>query len=124
MQRIKADLTVIGIVLAAAAICYIVFYFHSGTEPGIVEIMQNGQLLETCPLSDSKTIPILYEAGGYNLILINEGTVKVTDADCPDKLCVRQKNISRNGESIICLPHRLVIQIKSEEEGELDAVSY
>lgn len=124
MQKIKADLVVIGVVLAAACLCYIVFYFSGGSKPGVIEIMQDGQLLETGSLTENKTIPVLDEAGGYNLILINEGSVKVTDADCPDKLCVRQKSISRNGESIICLPHRLVVQIKSGEEGELDAVAY
>ena len=32
--------------------------------------------------------------------------------------------ISKNGESIICLPHKLVIQIVAKEESELDAITY
>ena len=60
----------------------------------------------------------------YNLLMISDGTAFVSDADCPDKLCVKQRAISRNGESIICLPHKLVIRIVAKEESRLDAVTY
>ncbi|MDE7048341.1 MAG: NusG domain II-containing protein, partial [Lachnospiraceae bacterium] len=38
--------------------------------------------------------------------------------------CMRQRQISRNGENIICLPHKLVIQTESDKEGAPDAVTY
>ena len=54
--------------------------------------------------------------------MISNKMASVSDADCPDRLCVRQKAISRKGESIICLPHKLVILIESMEEGDVDAI--
>ena len=61
--------------------------------------------------------------GGSNLLVIEKGTAKVTEADCPDKLCVNQRAIRFQGESIICLPHRLEIRIEGGEESGVDAVA-
>jgi hypothetical protein len=47
----------------------------------------------------------------------------MTEADCPDKLCVQEKAVSKNGETIVCLPHRVVVEITSEEENEIDGVT-
>ncbi|MBQ7678494.1 MAG: NusG domain II-containing protein, partial [Butyrivibrio sp.] len=44
---------------------------------------------------------------GRNYVVIRDGVCSVTEADCPDGLCVRQGTISRAGEQIICLPHHL-----------------
>ena len=42
------------------------------------------------------------------------------EADCPDRLCVKQKAICKNGETIVCLPHKVVVEIRSQEENLLD----
>lgn len=62
---------------------------------------------------------------GYNLIEIGDGKVRVIEADCPDKLDVKQGYISKPGEVIVCLPNRLVIEIKGEKKDkEIDSISY
>ena len=58
-----------------------------------------------------KTIPIETELG-YNLIEIGDGEVRVIEADCPDELDVKQGTISMPGEIIVCLPNKLIIEIK------------
>jgi hypothetical protein len=45
------------------------------------------------------------------------------DADCPDKLCEKQGKISKNGQSIICLPNKIVIKINSDTDTDVDARS-
>ena len=47
----------------------------------------------------------------------------MVEADCPDKLCVHQKAISKNNETIICLPNKVVVQVTSGEESEFDSVA-
>lgn len=59
--------------------------------------------------------PELSEGTSYNLISVMGGMVVVEDADCKDQICVRHKPISSRGESIICLPHRLVVEIVGGE---------
>lgn len=71
-----------------------------------------------------KTIPINSEFG-YNLIEIGDEKVRVIEADCPDKLDVKQGYISLPGEMIVCLPNRLVIEIIGiEEEKDVDYISH
>lgn len=70
-----------------------------------------------------KTIPIKTEYG-YNLIEIGDEKVRVIEADCPDKLDVKQGYISKAGEVIVCLPNRLVIEIKGANEKDVDYISH
>ena len=59
--------------------------------------------------------PELVEGTSYNLISVTDGMILVEEADCKDQICVRHKAISSRGESIICLPHRLVVEIVGGE---------
>lgn len=71
-----------------------------------------------------KTIPIESEYG-FNLIEIGDERVRVIEADCPDKIDIKQGYISRIGETIICLPNRMIIEIKGTEKGEnIDIMNY
>lgn len=79
-----------------------------------------GEITETYDLSEDQTVKI---NEGTNVMKIEDKTVNMIDANCPDKLCVHQKPISKNNESIICLPNNVVVQIVSQDESELDAVT-
>ena len=127
MGKLKKDTILLGGILLTAFLFWLLPLLLNRINskfPAIVSVYQDGQLLASYPLTDDLTEAIPWGENGYNLLLIENGTASVTDATCPDQLCVRQRAISQNGESIICLPHRLVLQIEGEEEGELDAVTY
>lgn len=91
--------------------------------PQIVEIIQDGTVTQSYSLTENRNIRITDAHGNYNIICITHGTVQITEADCNNQDCVRQGKISRSGQSIICLPHRLVIRIKGATQ-EYDAVSW
>ena len=55
-------------------------------------------------------------------IQIKDGEASMIEADCPDQICVHEKAISADGESIICLPNKIVVEVESDKESELDAV--
>ena len=61
-------------------------------------------------------------AKGTNTLVIENGIAYVTDADCPDQVCIRMGKISKTGENIVCLPHKLVIQVEGDvgQESEYD----
>ena len=61
---------------------------------------------------------------GKNVVEIDNEQVKIIDADCHDKICVKAHAISKPGESLICLPHKLVIRIIGEGKQETDEVSF
>ena len=57
----------------------------------------------------------------YNVLNISGGTVAVVEANCGDHTCIRTGGISREGETIVCLPHRLVIHVEGGETALFDA---
>lgn len=70
------------------------------------------------------TIPVQTEYG-YNLIEIGDEKVRVIEADCPDKIDVKQGYISRIGETIVCLPNKMVVEIKGlDKDTEIDIMNY
>lgn len=66
--------------------------------------------------------PVLPEEGNYNLLSVEDGKVCMAASDCRDQICVRHRPVSGSGESIICLPHRLVVEITGDTEVILDGV--
>lgn len=91
-----------------------------------VEVYSEGKLYKKLPLNkDSVDTSITIDNElGENIIEINNEQVKITDADCHDKICVKAHAISKPGESVICLPHKLVVRIIGEGKQETDEVSF
>ncbi len=57
---------------------------------------------------------------GSNTVEVRDGAVSMKLADCPDKVCVQMGAKNRNGETITCLPHKLVIEVHGGQEQEVD----
>ena len=76
-----------------------------------VEISVDGETTMLLPL-DQDTEQLIRTKEGTNLVRIRDGRVTCQEADCPDKLCVNHSAISNLGETIICLPHKVVIEIR------------
>lgn len=75
----------------------------------------NGKTEKKLDLSKNIDYTIQNDNGDYNTISIKDGIVKMKDTNCPDKLCIHQGKISKNGETIVCLPHGLIVEIKSKK---------
>lgn len=83
------------------------------------EVYVDGKLVQRQSLSEPGTYKI-ETASGTNTLVIENGQAYVSEADCPDRLCAKMGRISKNGENIVCIPHKLVIQISGGEEKEYD----
>ena len=89
----------------------------------IVLYLHIRSLLDKIPLSENTKQTIRCTDGGSNQFLIQDGAVTMTDADCGDKTCVKTGSIKETGQSIVCLPHRLVITITdSSSDSAPDAI--
>jgi hypothetical protein len=53
---------------------------------------------------------------GYNLIVLKDNSIAIIDADCPDKVCMKPGFISKPGESLVCLPHKLMVEVKGNTD--------
>ena len=63
------------------------------------------------------------EIGGTNRLVIEDGTARMEWADCPDQICVNHRPVSSGGESIICLPNKVVVSVVSSKESSLDGIA-
>ncbi|MHA5179805.1 NusG domain II-containing protein [Oenococcus oeni] len=51
----------------------------------------------------------------YNVVVATGKKVKIVEANCPDQICVQHAAIGKAGQSIVCLPHKLIVKIKSSD---------
>lgn len=114
----KNDWIMIAVVITTALV-FLGFHFLGNKKgDGIVEVQVDGEIYGQYSLDEEQHIYI----NETNQVEIASGAVRVVWADCPDQICVNHKSISRNGESIICLPNQVVVTIVAGEESEVDAV--
>ena len=116
----KADiiLAVVLIVLGLA----VSYAFSAGDSAGeTVHILVDGDEYGYYSLLEDRTITIA-ENDHINKITIKNGTVSMTFSDCTNQDCVLHSPIHRTGETIVCLPHKLVVEITGDDY-EFDAIS-
>ena len=119
----KADLILIGALLLV--IGALLFVLRGGEDPGeTVRVEIGGETVDAFPLAEDTERRYETGSGGVNVVKVENGAVSVLEANCPGQACVRHRAISRAGESIICLPHRLVVSVSGEPaENGVDAVA-
>ncbi|MCD8010985.1 MAG: NusG domain II-containing protein [Lachnospiraceae bacterium] len=118
----KADLILIGVILAAALLVLGLLTLTRQTGSFVV-VRVDGTEVARYSLTEDRTETIEGVNGGTNVLVIENSTATMTDADCPDQLCVHQGSIRYDGETIVCLPHRVVVEIEGGEEAEVDGVA-
>lgn len=103
--RLRDGLLLFGIVVLALLLFLISGLFSVDGETVVISVdgVQNAEY----PLSENRRI----ELSG-NMILIENQMVIMEKASCPDKICVDHMAISKSGQSIVCLPNRVVVEIK------------
>ena len=107
------------IIVCAAVFLIINFVVKKDGITAAVKV--DGNIVYMLPLDKNASVTVEGYQGGSNTVVIENGTVYMKDADCPDKLCEKTGKISKNGETIVCLPHRVVVEIQGGE-GNVDSL--
>jgi hypothetical protein len=120
----KLDLLLIGLVLFFSAFSILYVSANRIKEPSQPKVailyQENAELMEL-DLQKDDVKPIL---DGKMQIEIKDGKIKVMDSDCPQSICVKMGWIEHSGQTIVCIPNHILIEIKSTGSQLLDAVSY
>lgn len=115
MQKRKKDLLLIALILVVAAVGFLINKQMHKVPATIVEVSVDGTTVATFDLlKDTDTIIEGYN-GGTNHLIIKDGVLWISEASCPDKVCIHQGRVSLNGDIIVCLPNRMIAKIVSTE---------
>lgn len=123
MKRIKkGDICLAAaVVLLAAALFAASFFVNQSSDGRFAEVRINGAVVAALPLGMDTD----FDTNEGVLVRVERGKVFVAEADCPDRLCVRQGAIGRPGQMIVCLPNKVAVKIISDrdESKGVDAVA-
>lgn len=112
----RNDLIFILSLLAAVSLLGLGFFLLRG-EGDHVTVTVDGELIGTYALTEDRTVEIL--TGEHetqrNLLIIQNGKAYMAEATCPDGICAAHRPVSRRGESIVCLPHRVVVTVRTAD---------
>lgn len=106
-KKYIADIILVISLVILTLVTSIFIYKKQTSNKIYVEVSINGEI--TNKYSIDENIEIMLKTG--NVLVIKDGNVCISNADCPDGLCVKQGTISKANESIICLPNKLVVRI-------------
>ena len=121
-KKVRNDIILaLAVLVAAAGIWFGSELLKEDGEYAVVTV--NGKETARYLLTEDTEIRLESENGGYNILVIKNGKADVTEASCPDHVCVDQRAISKTGEAITCLPNKTVITIDGKEEADFDFVS-
>lgn len=121
----KADIILLIVLLALglAATAVLARTGAGSPDDAKVVIKSGGEIYGRYPLGEDTEIAVPAPSGGENIVTIKGGSVTVSSASCKNQVCVRHGSISKSGESIVCLPNRLIVTIEDKSGGEYDSIT-
>jgi hypothetical protein len=114
----KADLLLFFAVIILGA-GFFMIYRMSLDDGKRVKVSVDGEVVYEGSLNEAHTEEITCP-GGRNVLVIEQGEARISEADCPDKICVKKGEIYRDGETIVCLPNHLYVVCVSDIKKETD----
>lgn len=116
----KADILLFAALMVTAGLLFALPVFRvrasaSAENALTVVIRQNGKPYGTYSLNKDREIHIK-NGKQENVVSIENGSVLMKKSTCKNQVCVDEGKISRAGQSIICLPNRVVVEIQENKK--------
>lgn len=119
----KLDFVIIGVLMLLSFLPEVLLgaSIGKGYSNTYAEITVNGKLYKTVALSEhvGKEVLEIKTNHGINVIEIKDNKIGIIEADCPDQVCMNPQYIEKSGESLVCLPHKVMIQIKGSNNDDI-----
>lgn len=119
----KKDFILITVILIAIAALFGYTKFKDANEEAaVVAVYKDNELYKEIPLDEEVEFTIK-DREHINKVKVHDNGVEVTEANCPDKVCVKTGFITKPSQSIVCIPNKLNIKIiDNNSSDEIDAV--
>ena len=118
----KNDVVLGGGILVIALVLFLVMHLTRNEAGNQIRITVDGAVYGTYSLEQDQVIEVK-ENDFYNRIRIQDGAAYMEEADCPDGYCEEQGKISGRTQTIVCLPHKLVVEVLDADGLENDNAS-
>ena len=115
----KNDVVLGGGILAIALVLFLVMHLTRNEAGNQIQITVDGVVYGTYSLEKNQVIEVK-EDDFYNRIRIQDGAAYMEEANCPDGYCEEQGKISGRTQTIVCLPHKLVVEVLDKDGLEND----
>lgn len=106
----KKDFLLGGGILAVVLALLLVMKVTGSEAGNRIQVTVDGEVYGTYSLTENQVIEVK-EGDFYNRIRIEGGKAYMEEANCPDGYCERQGKISGGAQTIVCLPHKLVVEV-------------
>lgn len=114
MSKRKKDLLLITLILVIAVVGLLINFYIQKEPSTYLTISIDQTIVETLDLSKDTELLLETDQGGSNRLIVKDGMAWISEASCPDHVCIHQGKIQLSGQMIVCLPNRVVIQVVSE----------
>ena len=122
----RRDLILIACALALAGALYAFSQLTLGTKASNVVVTVDGSEVLRRPLAMEDSYVVEQADGSRNVIRVEGGAVYMQEANCRDGLCIRQGKMRNGAKTIVCLPHKVVVQLKGDapagDNSDLDVI--
>lgn len=119
----KNDIILITVIVAFAALFFFLINSFSSSGNKVI-IEQDTKQIATLDINKNQEYNIYDKDGNIcNTVIINGNQVSMKYANCKDKICVNHNKISKNNESIICLPNKVIVTVVSNKSRDVDEVA-
>ena len=116
----KGDIILIGFIIVLSLVMFV--FSFSGSENLIAEIYVDGEKAHSIALSEVEESYTVNE--NYCQLLIEKDGVSFVYSDCGDKLCIKRGKLKNQGDTMACVPERVVVILKSDSKDKIDGVAY
>ena len=116
----KKDFLLGGGILAVALVLFLVMRVTGSEAGNRIQVTVDGEVYGTYSLTEDQVIEVK-EGDFYNRIRIEDGKAYMEEANCPDGYCERQGKISGGAQTIVCLPHKLVVEVLEADDTSRDS---
>ncbi|WP_110930295.1 NusG domain II-containing protein [Paenibacillus bouchesdurhonensis] len=127
----RGDVLLIGLIVVIALAFLIPRWFfedlsekNHNNNPLVANIKVDGKLVRSVELTEEEQIIEIETEDGLNILKVHDYGIEMIEADCPDQLCLTFGFVKRNGGTIVCLPHKMIVEIEGDsgEGDDVDAI--
>lgn len=122
MKLKKYDTIAIICVAVIVIISYITVNLLRNDEADTVVIYIDGKIEKKLDLNKNQEYKVDVD-NGYNIVRIKDKKVRIKESDCGNQTCVNMGTISKDGQTLICLPHKVEVTIVSDDKSEVDVIA-